>query len=88
MLNTHAHPDHCSGNSEIYDFCKVPLLTSAKESTRLVSMINARYVPSGDYTHILVNDKYTISVGNISLSVLETPGTLMVHWQNFLNFSP
>ncbi|MFC2056837.1 MBL fold metallo-hydrolase [Chloroflexota bacterium] len=63
ILLTHNHMDHLGALSELHSRLKVPLAVHALDAGRLPSP-----------PEMLLNDGYTISVGNLKIEVLHTPG--------------
>lgn len=74
IVNTHTHPDHCCGNSEIHAHFKVPIIVTRMESSRLESMMKAKYIPVTHFDYEYVVDGNVITFGKSMLSVRETPG--------------
>lgn len=79
IINTHAHPDHISGNADIVERVSAPIIIHETEAPWLTSlankaflkMIGGRTSPPADRT---VKDGDTIQVGNVTLAVIHTPG--------------
>ncbi len=79
IINTHAHPDHISGNADIVERTEASIIIHEAEASWLTSlankaflkMIGGRTSPPADRR---VTDGDTISVGNVKLSVIHTPG--------------
>lgn len=63
ILMTHNHMDHLGALAELHSRLKVPLATHA---------LDARKLPSTP--EVLLSDGDTISVGNLKIEVLHTPG--------------
>ncbi|MFC1991320.1 MBL fold metallo-hydrolase [Chloroflexota bacterium] len=63
ILLTHNHPDHIGALSELHSSLKVPLAAHASDSARLPVT-----------PEMLLKDGDTISVGDLKLEVLHTPG--------------
>ncbi len=79
IINTHAHPDHISGNADIVEHTGAPIIIHEAEASWLSSlankafltMIGGRTSPPADRT---VKDGDTIPIGDITLQVIHTPG--------------
>ena len=78
IVNTHGHIDHIGGNAEMKKLTGAKIIIHADDAPMLSStpaamlrMFGASQSPPAD---ILVQDGQTISVGNIELKVIHTPG--------------
>jgi hydroxyacylglutathione hydrolase len=78
IVNTHGHVDHIAGNVEMKEKTGASLIIHADDATMLTStpammlrMFGAKQSPPADIT---VADGQLITVGNISLRVIHTPG--------------
>lgn len=78
IVNTHGHVDHISGNKEMKDKTNAAIIIHELDAPMLVNtppamlrMFNAKPSPPADRT---VKDGDLITVGNISLKVIHTPG--------------
>lgn len=78
IVNTHGHVDHISGNTEMKEATGAKIIIHRDDAEMLVStppfyfrMFGAKKSPPADIT---VDDGDCISVGNISLRVIHTPG--------------
>ncbi len=78
IINTHGHVDHIGGNAEMKKLTGAKIIIHADDAPMLSStpaamlrMFGASQSPPAD---ILVQDGQTISVGNIELKVIHTPG--------------
>lgn len=79
IINTHAHPDHTSGNKAIMDATKAKLMIHKDEAKRLnglvsktmSKMMGGKTSPKAD---ILLKDKSEISIGSKKIEVIHTPG--------------
>lgn len=78
IVNTHEHPDHIGGNSEMQRLTGAKIIMHedaprqlANMSESLLAMFGAKPSPPAD---ILVKDGDKIRIGNIELTVLHTPG--------------
>lgn len=78
IVNTHGHVDHIGGNAEMKKLTGAKIIIHADDAPMLSStpaamlrMFGASQSPPAD---ILVQDGQTISVGNIELKVIHTPG--------------
>lgn len=78
IVNTHSHVDHIMGNRAMKDLTGAQIIIHAAEAGALgggtshsLAMFGAEPSPPADRT---VSDGDTISVGNVSLSVIHTPG--------------
>ena len=78
IVNTHGHIDHISGNKEMKDKTNAPIIIHELDAPMLVNtpsamlrMFNAKPSPPADRT---VQDGDLITLGNISLKVIHTPG--------------
>jgi len=65
LLLTHTHGDHTNGVAEMAKKTNAPVLVHALEQEA---------APAGPAGHVLVEDGDTVSVGNLELRVLHTPG--------------
>lgn len=78
IVNTHGHVDHIGGNAEMKKLTGAQIIIHADDAPMLTStpaamlrMFGAVQSPPAD---ILVQDGQIISVGNIELKVIHTPG--------------
>ncbi len=78
IVNTHGHVDHIGGNAEMQKLTGAKIVIHEEDAVMLTStpaamlrMFGAAQSPPAD---ILVRDGQTISVGNVDLKVLHTPG--------------
>jgi hydroxyacylglutathione hydrolase len=78
IVNTHSHVDHIMGNRYMKDVTGAKIVIHEREAQALGSqsgyslqMFGAEPSPPADVT---VKDGDTISVGNVSLQVIHTPG--------------
>ena len=78
IVNTHGHVDHISGNTEMQKETGAKIIVHEDDSIMLTDtpamilrMFGAKASPPAD---ILVKDGDTISVGNVELKVIHTPG--------------
>lgn len=78
IVNTHGHVDHIGGNAEMKKLTGAKIIIHADDAPMLSStpaamlrMFGASQSPPAD---ILVQDGQTISVGNMELKVIHTPG--------------
>ena len=78
IVNTHGHVDHIGGNAEMKKLTGAKIVIHEEDAVMLTStplamlrMFGAAQSPPAD---ILVRDGQTISVGNVDLKVIHTPG--------------
>ncbi len=79
VINTHGHADHCAGNAAIIKATGAKLMIHEKDAGRLKGMVGSvfsaalggRPSPKPD---VLLKDSDTIAIGDITLTVLHTPG--------------
>ena len=78
IVNTHGHVDHISGNTEMQKATGAKIIVHPDDAMMMTStpamilkMFGAKSSPPAD---ILVKDGDVISVGNIELKVIHTPG--------------
>jgi hydroxyacylglutathione hydrolase len=78
IVNTHGHVDHISGNAEMQNATGAKIVAHEDDAIMLTStpgtilkMFGAKPSPPAD---ILVKDGDIISVGNVNLKVIHTPG--------------
>ena len=78
IVNTHGHVDHISGNAEMKKKTGAAIIIHEDDASMLTStpamylrMFGAQSSPPADIT---VREGDSISVGNVSLSVIHTPG--------------
>ena len=78
IVNTHSHVDHITGNSDMKRLTGAEIIIHEGDADKLIktppatlAMFGAKPSPPADRT---VRDGDIISIGNISLAVLHTPG--------------
>ena len=78
IVNTHSHVDHIMGNAKMKKLTGAEIVIHEKESYSLVhqpqhlmNMFSAEPSPPADIT---VQDNDVITIGNVSLKILHTPG--------------
>jgi glyoxylase-like metal-dependent hydrolase (beta-lactamase superfamily II) len=78
IVNTHGHVDHIGGNAEMQNATAAKIVVHEDDAFMLtetpammLKMFGAKPSPPAD---ILVKDGNIISVGNVSLKVIHTPG--------------
>jgi hydroxyacylglutathione hydrolase len=78
IVNTHCHVDHIGGNAEMKKLTSAKIIVHEGDEIMLTStpapmlkMFGVKQSPSAD---ILVTDGQIISVGNVELKVIHTPG--------------
>jgi len=78
IVNTHGHVDHIGGNAEMQKATEAKIVVHEDDAIMLtetpamiLKMFGAKASPPAD---ILVKDGDIISVGNVSLKVIHTPG--------------
>ena len=78
IVNTHGHVDHIAGNADMKSKTNAEIIVHADDASMLVTtpsmvlrMFGAKPSPPADIT---VKDGDAISVGNVKLNVLHTPG--------------
>src|SRR5208283_542689 len=78
IVNTHSHIDHVMGNKKMKDLTGAEIIIHEAEApylvnqpAQLMNMFNAEASPPADIT---VREGDLITVGDISLKVLHTPG--------------
>jgi hydroxyacylglutathione hydrolase len=78
IINTHGHVDHIGGNAEMQKLTGAKIIVHEDDAIMLTStpsmmlkMFGAKQSPPAD---ILVKDGDIISVGNVALKVIHTPG--------------
>jgi len=78
IVNTHSHVDHIMGNAAMKKLTGAQIIIHEQESDNLIhqsqrvmSMFRAEPSPPAD---IAVNENDLITVGNVSLRVIHTPG--------------
>ena len=78
IVNTHGHVDHIGGNADMQKLTGAKIIVHEDDAVMLTStpaamlrMFGAVQSPPAD---ILVKDGQTLSVGNVELKVIHTPG--------------
>ena len=78
IVNTHGHVDHIAGNDEIKEKTGAEIVIHEEDADLLLStpfavyrMFQAKPSPPADIT---VKDGDTITLGNVNLNVIHTPG--------------
>lgn len=79
IINTHGHSDHTAGNAAIKSATGAKLLIHAADAGRLGKMLHSTFSwilggkgsPPAD---VLLQDNEVISIGEVGLTVLHTPG--------------
>ena len=79
VINTHCHPDHTSGNRDIVEETGAKIIIHEDEAKMLSGVINKTFTAmfggkSSPPADITVADGDVITVGNITLEVIHTPG--------------
>ena len=79
VINTHAHPDHISGNAAIVGKTGAKIIIHESEAKYLTALTNRALIKmfggsSSPEANIAVVDGDVIDIGSVRLTVLHTPG--------------
>ena len=67
IINTHSHPDHIKGDLYIKERTKAPILIHKNDSKMFSTFL-------GDFFDKYLEDGDIVSVGNLEIKVMHTPG--------------
>jgi glyoxylase-like metal-dependent hydrolase (beta-lactamase superfamily II) len=79
IINTHGHPDHVCGNGRIKEATGAEIIMHSDDiaffaQPEVVDYFSMLGLPASPPPDIAVNDGDIISVGNVDLKVIHTPG--------------
>jgi hydroxyacylglutathione hydrolase len=74
IINTHCHPDHCSGNYLIHKKFNSLLLISEKEEKLLNSLMETGFISRNTAPLQFIRDGDVIQIGKEQILLIETPG--------------